>query len=132
MCKLHLPPPAQMKFQIQLNTNPEGHNKYGVDGTEKSKLHRAVLETIRARPRPDDLNYLLVRLKLAPKETYSADQTLKEMLASYLDIKSRLCSKCSRLFDRNAHFPVIRSRKRTKQPDGRYASQWLALHRACT
>lgn len=132
LCKLQLPPPAQIKFQIRLNTTPKGQPSYSVDSTAKSKLHTAILETVRARSRPDDLNYLLVRLKIAPKEACSANQSLKEMLVSYLDIKSRPCFKCSRLLDRNAQFPVIRSRKRTKQSDGRYASQWLALHTACT
>lgn len=113
MVTLHLPLPAQINFQIQLNTTPEGPNNYSVDSKDKSKLHRAILEAIRTRPRPNDLNDLL------------------EMLASYLDIKSRPCVKCSRLLDRNAQFPIIRSRKRTKQPDGRFASQWLALHAAC-
>ncbi|CAF9925960.1 MAG: hypothetical protein ALECFALPRED_003261 [Alectoria fallacina] len=111
---LHLPPPAQMNFQIQLDTTSGGHNSYSVDSKDKSKLHRAVLEEIGARPRPNHLAYLL------------------EMLASYIDIKSRPCVKCSRLLDRNARFPVVRSRKRTKQPDGRFESQWLALHTACT
>ena len=130
-CKLHLPLPAQINFQIQLNTTPEGPNNYSVDSKDKSKLHRAILEAIRTRPRPNDLNDLLVCLKLAPTYLCHADQVLKEMLASYLDIKSRPCVKCSRLLDRNAQFPIIRSRKRTKQPDGRFASQWLALHAAC-
>lgn len=119
-----------MNFQIQLNT--EGHDFYSVDSNDKSKLHRAVLEAIRARQRPKDLNYLLVCLKLASIYPCYAYQILKEMLASYLDIKSRPCVKCSRLLDRNAQFPILRSRERTKQPNGRFASQWLALHTACT
>ena len=130
-CKVYLPPPAQVNFEIQLNTTTEGHDIYRVDSKDKSKLHRAVLEIIRARPRPRDLNYLLVRLKLASSYQFLSNQILKEMLASYIDIKIRPCVKCSRLLDRNAQFPIIRSRKRTKQPDGRFASQWLALHTAC-
>lgn len=111
---LNLLSPAQMNFHIQLNTTPEGQNNYGVDSKDKSKLHKAVLEAIRARSDPNDLSYLL------------------EILASYVDIKSKTCVKCSRLLDRNAQFPLIRSRKRTKQSDGRVATQWQAFHMACT
>ncbi|CAD6579571.1 MAG: hypothetical protein ASARMPRED_009183 [Alectoria sarmentosa] len=68
---LHLPPPAQINFQIQLDTTSGGHNSYSVDSKDNSKLHRVVLEEIRARPRPNHLAYLL------------------EMMASYIDIKSK-------------------------------------------
>ena len=130
--KLHLPLPAQIDFQIQLNTTPEGHNRYDVDSEDKSTLQKSVLEAIRARSGPNDLSYLLVCLKITSTYPCHADQILKEMSASYVDIKSRPCVKCSRLLDRNAQFPVIRSRKRTKQPDGRFATQWQSFHMACT
>lgn len=121
-----------MNFHIQLNTTPEGHSSYGVDSKDKSKLHKAVLEAIRARSRPNDLGYLLVCLKITSTYPCHAYQILKEILASYVDIKSKTCVKCSRLLDRNAQFPLIRSRKRTKQSDGRVATQWQAFHMACT
>lgn len=111
---LSLPLPAHIKFQIQLDSALEDRNNYVVDSEGKSSFNRAIVEAIRARTNSNDLNYLL------------------EMLASYSDVKSRPCVKCSRLLDRNAQFPVLRSRKKTKQPDGRNAIQWLALHTACT
>lgn len=62
--KLDLPPPAQISFQIQLNTTTEGQNSYGIDSKSKSRFHEAIIKAIRAGPRTEDLTYLLVGLKL--------------------------------------------------------------------
>lgn len=55
----------------------------------------------------------------------------QQMFASYFDIKSRPCAKCSCLYDRNAQLPVGRSKKRAKQATGQYMDQWEAFHTAC-
>ena len=129
--KLNLPPPSRFNFQIRRNsTSSNGYPNYAVDSKESSKLQGAVLEIINKRPKPNDLNYLLVRLSLPSFSPYHAYQS-QEMLASYSDIMSRHCVICSRLIDRNGQFPVIRSKERTKHQDGHLTSQWSASHTTC-
>ena len=128
--KINLPPPSHFNFQIRLNNTSDGYDNYGVESRESSKLQGAVLEIINRRPKPNNLNYLLVCLSLPSFPQYHAYQP-QEMVASYLDIMSRHCVMCSRLLDRNGQFPIIRSKERTKHPDGHFVSQWSASHTTC-
>ena len=128
--KLNLPPPSRFNFQIRRNNTSDGYGNYSVDCRGSSKLQGAVLEIIRKRPKQNDLHHLLVRLSPPSFPPHHAYQS-QEMLASYLDILSRRCARCSRLLDRNAQFPIVRSEERIKQPDGQVTSQWSASHTAC-
>ena len=62
MCKLFLPLPAKIDFQIQPSADSEGHNVYSVDSKGKFGLYKAILEAIRARIKVLNLDEILVRL----------------------------------------------------------------------
>ncbi|KAL2048668.1 hypothetical protein N7G274_000580 [Stereocaulon virgatum] len=111
--KVFLPSPAHIHFEIQPITT-DSSSSFSVKTVEKTKLHKAMVEAITPRLNSLDAKSLL------------------DMLYSYNDLKSRPCTKCSRLLDLNAKFPVVRSKKRTKQAGGQYEYHWEAYHLACT
>ncbi|MCJ1277668.1 hypothetical protein MMC21_005482 [Puttea exsequens] len=110
--KVELPSPANITFLIDPTTGGES-TSYTVRTAKETKFLRPILEAIASRARPNDLNFLL------------------ELLASYMDVKSNACTKCSRLVDRNGVLPTIRSRKQIKQNGDTYSTQWLAYHESC-
>ena len=97
---------------------------------QTTKLHKAMVQMINDRIEAKSLDYVLVSYLTVGMGLEFANAT-QEMLASYKDVKTRPCDKCSRLLDRNAQFPVVRTRKRAQQPDGLYTKEWLALHQPC-
>ena len=126
---MYLPAPAHINFEIQHKPTEQGKEVYIVHTKEKTKLHKAILEAVARRPRPNDLELLLVCLYIYKQ---SAADVFQEMLASYADLKTRPCVKCNRLLDRNAQFPVERSAKRVQQAEARYPFTWEGFHAACT
>ncbi|KAL8762621.1 MAG: hypothetical protein Q9184_001422 [Pyrenodesmia sp. 2 TL-2023] len=100
-------------IKVECKPSPRQGSVYTVTTSEKTNTHAAIVKAINARTKPKNLEHLL------------------EMLASYTDIRSRRCSKCQRLLDPNAQFPIVRSKKKTKQSDGHYRLAWEAYHTSC-
>ncbi|KAI4123467.1 MAG: hypothetical protein LQ347_006145, partial [Umbilicaria vellea] len=110
---VYLPPPARIHFHINAISTPDQTTTFDVTCKEAAQVHKAIMRSIAARPRPYDLEYLL------------------DMLASYRDVKERPCQKCGKLLDNRAIFPVVRRKKSTKNDAGELESTWEALHEAC-
>ncbi len=72
---------------------------------------------------------VLILLAFAIYENRHVDY-VQEMLASYTDVRTRPCVKCSRLLDRNGRFPVVRAKKIWKTEEGQ-PGEWSALHSSC-
>lgn len=125
-----MPPPAHINFEIEPKLAPETEAIYNVTCKGDSQFHAAIIRTVAARPRANDLRYLFVRF--STRCLISSAKVAQETLASYADVKSRPCLKCRRLLDQNAQFPVVRTRKRTKESDGHFVTQWQAYHVGCT
>lgn len=111
--KVSLPPQAYTHFEINEPPNHESISAYIINTTEKTNMHAAIVKAINSDRRANDFEYLF------------------EMLAAYSDIRSRSCSKCNRLLDPNAQYPIIRTKKKSRQSDGQYRLLWQALHKGC-
>ncbi|KAL8646839.1 MAG: hypothetical protein Q9210_005904 [Variospora velana] len=109
-----LPPQAYVHFEIECKSGRDQEPMYTVTTSEKTNMHAAITKAIGSRSQPSNLDHLL------------------EMLASYVDIRSRKCSYCHRLFDPDAQFPVLRSKKKSKQFHGDDKLAWQAYHTSCS
>ncbi|KAI4286378.1 MAG: hypothetical protein L6R35_004371 [Caloplaca aegaea] len=112
--KVALPPPAYVHFEIDCKSGRDQEPMYTVTTSEKTRMHVAITKAIGSRSQPSNLDHLL------------------EMLASYVDIRSRKCSNCHRLLDPDAQFPVLRSKKKSKQFNGDDKLAWQAYHTSCS
>ncbi|MCJ1343320.1 hypothetical protein MMC31_001513 [Peltigera leucophlebia] len=111
--QIQLPPPSNLNFIIEPKPTSQNPTTYTITTPEKSKINTALLNEIANRPKSTNLTYLL------------------EMLASYTNLRSSPCVKCKRLMDRNAQFPTVRTRVRTKTADSQHVYQWQAFHKGC-
>ena len=57
---MNLPSPAKLAFKISLKSTIDKVTSYDVSSITDNKLSRAIAEAIVARPRPNDLDFLLV------------------------------------------------------------------------
>ncbi|MCJ1486524.1 hypothetical protein MMC06_006701 [Schaereria dolodes] len=99
------------QITAQLYSQPKP--AYIVTCKETSDMQKAMLEAIGRRENQEDLRYLL------------------DMLASYFDVKTRPCQNCRRLLDTNGRFPVVRSKRGTKDTEAGLAPTWDSFHVDC-
>ncbi|KAI9820241.1 MAG: hypothetical protein M1827_005863 [Pycnora praestabilis] len=110
---LYLPPPARIHFHVTQQPSASGKSSYLVSTKESTHLHKAILRGIETRPMPNNLSYLL------------------ELLASYTNIKSMPCIKCSKLLDTKPQFATIRRKNETSSVAGTGETSWKAYHEGC-
>ncbi|KZF22761.1 hypothetical protein L228DRAFT_135470 [Xylona heveae TC161] len=108
-----LPSPANLHFQLDPNSDGQESKEYQVACKGTSRLNMPIFRSIQTHKQSNNLKYML------------------DMLASYLDVKSRVCARCGRLLDTKAQFPVVRSLRKTKQADETVLKTWEALHEGC-
>lgn len=126
---------AGMVFQLQaVNGDGQGMADWRVQdmaaaGKPKTKLEMAVVACLNARPRQWDLAYLLVGL-LNQDTRHNETNFLKDMIASYSDIKQTPCAKCGKMTDNAAQLPSIRRPNPIQSSQG-HPVVWEAYHPAC-
>lgn len=109
--EVHLPSPAHVHFRVEPDF---GRSNFAVTAKEKTKMHLSIVASVASRRNTNSINHLL------------------DMLVSYTDIKSKPCSKCGRLLDRSAQYPVVRRRKRPVATGSEVSTEWQALHQQCS
>ena len=129
--QVRVPPPASLDLWVEWKSDGEGPLVYNVGNDRKSKFQRTVLEVVNSQIGNRGLGYVLVCVYSHGQDCcLHAKLTIyKEMLSAYRDVQTRPCEKCSRLLDRSAQFPILRSKKPRSSDSGQQT--WSALHPSC-
>ncbi|KAL8818399.1 MAG: hypothetical protein Q9223_002953 [Gallowayella weberi] len=108
-----LPSPAGIHFKIAIQKDPSTQSRYTVTCAETSNMCSAIVRHV---------NTIGTKLSLG---------NLLDLLASYSNFKNEPCTRCGRLLDRNAQFPLLRIEKKSRKPDGHIEMQWQPCHPGC-
>lgn len=117
-----------MNFTIQYEQENDGRYGFIPRCLGEMKLYPAITKCLTSRPRPHDLNYLLVSWKSAA--SYFADN-VKDMVAAYTNVRLTPCAKCGKYINRNGITPAARRPKGTASSESAQQQEWEALHEEC-
>ena len=118
-----------LSFTIQYEVEESGRYKFIPQCLGDMKLYPAVTRCLSSRPRPYDLNYLLV--SLPPTQKFCYAECLKDMIAAYTNVKLTPCAKCQKFINRNGITPAARRLKDIATSDEVKSQDWEAYHEEC-
>ncbi|MDI1486007.1 MAG: hypothetical protein OHK93_004196 [Ramalina farinacea] len=129
--QVRIPPPASLDLWVEWKREGDGPLVYIVGNDRKSKFQRTVLEVVNSQTGNRGLVYVLVCVypRGGTRAEHAKLTIQKEMLSTYRDVQTRPCEKCSRLLDRSAQFPILRTKKPRSSDPGQQT--WSALHPSC-
>ncbi|KAI4106899.1 MAG: hypothetical protein LQ339_002871 [Xanthoria mediterranea] len=110
---INLPPPGGIRFRVAINLDSTTQSTFVVTCSESSSMHATILQHINNIARNCNPDVLL------------------GILASYVNFQKTPCSRCRRLLDRNAQFPLLRVDRSSGHHEGRTGVQWQPLHLNC-